>query len=255
MGEGPGNAAILGGPAVHLRPAFRRCAAFLIAFSLVVFGAAGSAQVTLAAGPLPQCRYDDVLTRYTSYRDWELTLLDTIYRVTKGYKPGGLVSTSNAGLNGGGKVRRLVIADLRAMARAARNAGAPLRVVSAYRSYRTQKSLFQREVEDYGEDRARLSVARPGHSEHQLGTTIDFGSANTNKKGWHYSDWAQTPAGSWIKQNGWKYGFVMSYPKKKRSVTCYRYEPWHWRYVGPQMAADVRASGLTLREYLWRNFH
>lgn len=237
------------------RSAPRRFVAFLLAASLLVFGAAGTARPAFAAGPLPECRYDDILTRYTAYRDWEMTLLDTIYRVPKWYKPGNLVSTANAGLNDGGKVRRFVISDLRAMAQAARNAGAPLRVVSAFRNWRTQKRLYRREVELYGEDRARLTVARPGHSEHQLGTTIDFGSGGTKLKGWHYSDWADTATGSWIKKNGWKYGFVMSYPRRKRSVTCYRYEPWHWRYVGREMAADIRSSGLTLREYLWSNFH
>lgn len=207
------------------------------------------------AAELPACEYDDVLTRYTAYSDWNKTLVDTMYRLPRSYVPPRLVSTSNASIGGGGSVRRLIIADLAALARAARNANAGVRVVSAYRSYWTQKAIYQREVDRYGVDGARAGVARPGHSEHQLGTTLDFGSANSSKDPWKYSDWANTRSGAWMKADAWKFGFVMSYPPKRRSVTCYRYEPWHYRYVGREMAASVRNSGLTLREYLWRNFH
>ena len=59
-------------------------------------------------------------------------------------------------------------------------------------------------------------------------------------------------AGAWLRVNAWKYGFVMSYPKGKTAVTCYQYEPWHYRYVGRTRARLIRSSGLTLREFLWR---
>lgn len=239
------------------RLAFRRPLAIAICLSLLLFGAGAGTlpQTAAAAEPLPECRYDDILTRYTSKKKWRMTLVDPIYRVPRSYVPPRLVSTSRAGLNGGERVRKVVLRDLSRLATAARLAGAPLRVVSGYRSYGVQAYLFRREVRNKGRQRALVSVARPGHSEHQLGTAIDFGSANTRKKAWNYSDWAQTPAGAWLKKNGWRFGFVMPYPKRHRSVTCYMYEPWHWRFVGREMAAKVRASGQTLREYLWRNFH
>jgi zinc D-Ala-D-Ala carboxypeptidase len=183
-----------------------------------------------------------------------MTLLDPIYRVTRGYVPGNLVSVSNANIGGSGKIRKNVIADLRAMAAAARQAGAPIKVKSAYRSYSQQASLYRQEVQRYGLKRGRESVARPGHSEHQMGTTIDFTSGGGGDP-WAWSDWADTKAGSWMKKNAWKYGWIMSYPDGKKAKVCYRYEPWHYRYVGREQAADIRASGLTLREYLWKNFH
>ena len=239
------------------RHAIRRSVVLSITLSLLVFGSATGVNppVAVAADPLPECRYDDIRTRYTAKRKWRITLLDTIYKLPRSYVPPRLVSTKRAGLKGGGKVRKLMLNDLTALTRAARRADAPLRVVSAYRSYDLQAYLFRREVRNKGMEEALVSVARPGHSEHQLGTTIDFGSGGTSLKGWHYSDWARTPSGSWLKKNGWKYGFVMTYPKGRKSVTCYKYEPWHWRYVGRDMAAKVRASGLTLREYQWVNFH
>lgn len=230
--------------------------AFVCAFSAVM-GAGVAAGPVVFGGtlPPPECRYDDVLTKYHALPEWRMSLMDTIFMVSKDYVPPKLVSVSNAGIGGSGRIRKAVIADLRALAAAAREAGNPLRVVSSYRSWKEQQVLFRREVERFGEIRGRESVARPGHSEHQLGTTIDFGSGGESLKAWAYDDWATTPAGSWIKKNGWKYGFLLSYPKHKKATTCYRYEPWHYRYVGREMAADVKAGGLTLREYLWKNFH
>ena len=203
--------------------------------------------------PPPACRYDDVLTEHRALSEWRMSLLDPIYKVTRRYYPSNLTSVSNANIGGSGKIRRTAIADLRAMAAAARKAGAPIKVKSAFRSYSQQAALYRQEIERYGLKRGRESVARPGHSEHQLGTTIDFTSGG--REPWDYSDWADTKAGSWMKKNAWKYGWIMSYPDGKKAKVCYRYEPWHYRYVGREQAADVHASGLTLREYLWKTFH
>ncbi|MEX2547071.1 MAG: M15 family metallopeptidase [Chloroflexota bacterium] len=228
--------------------------AVAFALSAVIGSGLTSGQVAIAGSlPAPACSYDDVLTKHRELGDWRITLLDPKYMVSRNYVPPKLVSTSTAGLTGGGQVRRFVIPDLTAMATAARKAGATLRVMSAYRSWSEQRTLYRREVQRFGERIGRQSVARPGHSEHQLGTTIDFTSGS--KKAWGYNDWAKTPAGAWIKANGWKYGFVLSYPDGKKAQTCYRYEPWHWRYIGREMAAKVKASGLTLREYLWKFHH
>ena len=117
------------------------------------------------------------------------------------------------------------------MASAARAAGARLAVQSAYRSYYNQRSTFAYWSRVSGYSAALRSSARAGHSEHQLGTTIDFRSYGGSAP-WYYADWGNSKAGHWLKLNAWKYGFVMSYPKGKSSVTCYAYEPWHYRYVG-----------------------
>jgi len=225
-------------------------------FSLVLVAAAASAlaPTPIAAadpGPLPTCSYQDVLTARTKYSDFDKTLLDTIYMIPADYVPPDLVSTSNSGITGGGKVRNIAISDLRAMQRRARNAGKPIAVSSAYRSYTAQANLLQQDIDRLGYDAALLHTARPGHSEHQLGTTIDFKSkrlGDTSPDG----DWANTLAGRWMKNNAWKYGWVMSYPKGKTGVTCYQYEPWHYRYFGRTVAAVIQGSGLTVREWLWQ---
>jgi D-alanyl-D-alanine carboxypeptidase len=205
-----------------------------------------------AMGPLPACRYDDLLTTPRLYTDWPITLVDTILRVTRSYAPPDLVSVSQAGIAGNGKVRALVIEDLKALGEAAAGAGNAIAVQSAYRSYEKQEQVFDDWVAVFGYRRALEISARPGHSEHQLGLAIDFRSDPGGSP--FEGDWGTTPAGKWMKAHGWEYGFVLSYPKGKMAVTCYDFEPWHYRYVGRDVAAMIHASGQTPREYLWANF-
>jgi zinc D-Ala-D-Ala carboxypeptidase len=210
-------------------------------------------EVTKALGRAPApptCTYADLPTTRTAYTDHAITLLDTVYRLPSTYAPSDLVSTTNAGLNAGYSVRSLVIADLRAMADAARAAGGPLRIVSAYRSYAQQASTFDYWVSVGGYEQALRTSARAGHSEHQLGTTVDVTSLN-GAMPWEYADWAQTIAGAWIAAHAWEYGFLVSYPRSSFEATCYDYEPWHLRYVGREIANAVRDAGMTLREAVW----
>jgi D-alanyl-D-alanine carboxypeptidase len=233
-------------PAHDRRP--RLVALLLVA--MLVTGLAATVSVS-AAPTLPACKVADTLSKHRWYNDWPRSLLDMTYRLSSEYKPTDLRSTSYASLNSGSLVRAHVIADLKAMAGAARKAGARLAVQSAYRSFSTQKATFDYWVRVHGYAVAVRESARAGHSEHQLGTTLDFRSYGGGAP-WDYPDWATTKAGTWLKANAWKYGFIMSYPKGKTSLTCYTYEPWHYRYVGRARAATIRASGLTLREFLWR---
>jgi D-alanyl-D-alanine carboxypeptidase len=159
---------------------------------------------------------------------------------------------SEAGIGGSGKIRAVAIDDLAAMAAAAKDAGNPIAVQSAYRSYATQVSTFQYWVNLSGYQAALQYSARPGHSEHQLGLAIDFKSAGGSAP-WS-GDWGQSPAGSWLRKHAWEFGWVQSYPKGQKSKTCYSYESWHFRYVGRDLAAAIHASGLTSREYLWSHF-
>jgi D-alanyl-D-alanine carboxypeptidase len=201
------------------------------------------------AGP-PACRYDDLLTFHTGLGSWRITLLDTIYMLPSSYAPGDLVDSSAAGLNRGYPVRAIAVDDLAALVRDARAAGASLAVVSGYRSHAQQASTFQYWVDVAGYEAALRTSARAGHSEHQLGTTLDFTTAG-GASPWEYADWATTREGAWMAANAWRYGFVMSYPRGSYAQTCYDYEPWHYRYVGRELAAQIRASGLTPRQVLW----
>lgn len=209
-----------------------------------------SADFEPAKKRLPACQIKDVRTRFGAVRHWKKTLLDTNLKVGRRYKPSDLVSVGRANIKGTGLVRKIMIDDLRAMARAARKAGKPLAVRSAYRSYQYQKSLFDSYVRRYGFAKAVTFSARPGHSEHQMGTTIDFTTAPSVPLTTRFGD---SPSGKWIARNGWKYGFIMSYPKGKKSASCYSYEPWHWRYFGRDRARRIHESGQVPRRYLYEN--
>ena len=144
--------------------------------------------------------------------------------------------------------------DLRKMAAAARDAGAAIAVQSAYRSYQGQVTTFAGWVAQSNEEQARKVSARPGHSEHQLGTALDLRSADDTTPPWSLDDFATTPAGAWLHDHAWEYGFVMSYPRGEADETCYAYEPWHYRYVGREVAAAIHDSGETPRRYLWETY-
>ncbi len=215
----------------------------------VLYTAAGLTPPAPPIPPLPACLYKDLTTSRAAYSEYATTLLDTIYGLPSGYSPSGLVSTR---LSGGGLVRPIVSVDLKAMVAAASAAGARLANVSAYRSYSTQVSTFAHWVRVGGMAAALRTSARAGHSEHQLGTVIDFSTYGGGSP--FIGDWATTKAGAWMLRNGWTYGWVMSYPKGKTSVSCYAYEPWHYRWVGRTEAKAIHDSGLTTREWIWATY-
>lgn len=111
------------------------------------------------------------------------------------------------------------------MAHAARDQGITLVVSSTYRSYAYQKRVYERNVAQMGKEAADRESARPGASQHQLGTVIDFGSIT--------DEYAKTSAGKWLTANAGKYGWSLSFPDGYEFITGYRWECWHYRYVGP----------------------
>lgn len=204
-----------------------------------------------AAHAVPECQYLDEPAVLTDYADWPYALVDTNLKLPADYEPLDLVPLTEAGFADGRLIRQVVIDDLAAMRQAAADAGNPIEVQSAYRSYSYQEQTFAYWVAQEGREAALSSSARPGHSEHQLGTSLDFRSAS-GAAPWDLPDWGETPAGAWMIENSWKFGFVLSYPEGKREETCYIYEPWHYRYVGREVAGLIQESGLTPREWLWQ---
>ena len=129
-------------------------------------------------------------------------------------------------------------------------------VVSGYRTYAHQKRNFERKVKIYldagysqgeAERLAGMVNARPGTSEHQLGLAVDF----VDTRYWTLDETqAEQPAQKWLMENCWEYGFILRYPTEKSDITGIIYEPWHYRYVGKEVAREIHESGLTLEEYL-----
>jgi D-alanyl-D-alanine carboxypeptidase len=209
------------------------------------------ATTTSTIPPLPACVEADVLVPDDPAAAWATVLVDTGRALGEGYHPNDLRNISEAGFpfTDGLAVRQLVVADLAALREAAAANGTPLSILAAYRSYAQQADLYARRVEELGDSEAGSRVARPGHSEHQLGTTIDVTSEGETDVD---QSWGATPAGQWIATHAHEYGFLLSYPLDGEDRTCYDYEPWHLRYVGRELASNVIDSGLTLREYLWQ---
>ena len=114
--------------------------------------------------------------------------------------------------------------------------GSQLTVVSPYRSYNTQVSTYNGWVTRLGKAQADRQSARPGYSEHQTGLAVDINTAVSQAFG-------TTPAGIWLAQNSWKYGFVVRYQQGQEATTGYEYEPWHFRYMGVPLATELQKEG------------
>ena len=166
-----------------------------------------------------------------------LWLIDKQHALPSEYEPTDLVRLSGYALSANRdnhRLRRLVMPDLLAMAEAARASGLELLVSSTYRSYEQQRATYEYWVDRDGQQAADRYSARPGHSQHQLGTTIDFGSIRL--------EYGDTDNGRWVLANAWRFGFSLSYPDGFESLTGYTYEPWHFRYIG-------RVGALLEREF------
>jgi D-alanyl-D-alanine carboxypeptidase len=205
---------------------------------------------TTTLPPPPDCAEGDVVVAQDPDEAWSTIMIDTERSLPPDYGPGDLRNIADAGfpLTDGQAVRALVVEDLSALREAAADNGTPLGILASYRSYVQQADLYERRIDELGASEAGSRVARPGHSEHQLGTTIDVtdeGATDVDQS------WGASPAGQWVASNAHKFGFLLSYPSNAQPRTCYDFEPWHLRYVGREQAAAVIESGLTLREYLW----
>ena len=181
---------------------------------------------------------------------WELVLVNPWNRLPEGYQ------APLQGLGGGEQIDRRCYGALQDMLDGCRAAGMEPLICSAYRSQDTQERLFAGQVELWTSQGVSLEEARaeagkvvavPGTSEHQLGLAVDIVDI-TNQ----ILDESQenTPTQQWLMENSWKYGFILRYPNEKSGITGIIYEPWHYRYVGKEAAAEIYQQGLCLEEYL-----
>lgn len=126
--------------------------------------------------------------------------------------------------------------------------GIALTAQSSYRSYASQQRVYAGWVAQLGQAAADLTSARPGHSEHQTGLSIDFSAVPASCT--LDQCFAETPQGRWLAENAWRFGFHLRYPDGATPVTGYEFEPWHYRYVGVELAAELRETGIrTLEEF------
>ena len=124
--------------------------------------------------------------------------------------------------------------------------GLQMQSQSAYRSYNSQVGVYNGWVSSLGQEAADLTSARPGHSEHQTGLSIDISSVPAQCA--LDQCFADTAQGQWLALHSWEYGFVLRYPNGYTDITGYEFEPWHYRYVGLELSTEYHATGATTLE-------
>lgn len=179
-----------------------------------------------------------IITRKVTVKDnndltTNVTYINNILLVNKKY---ALPKSYNPGIN------YTAYEALKKLQQAAKLVGYDIPLISGFRSYSQQQTIYNNYVKMDGQVKADTYSARPGHSEHQTGLAFDVGEINDN--------YGSTPAGIWLAKNAHLYGFIIRYPKNKIHITGYKYEPWHIRYIGIEHATNIYNRNITLEEYL-----
>ena len=172
-----------------------------------------------------------------------LALVNKNYKLSNNYIPNDLEIINKKYSYKTKYLRKKARISFENMAKEIEKIGLKIVLVSAYRNYEYQDRLFKKYVKDKGLEYASMCSAQAGHSEHQLGLAIDIADKTLD-----YDSFAETKEFNWIKANAYKYGFILRYPKDKVNITKYKYEPWHYRYVG-NIAKYLYENNLTLEEY------
>lgn len=192
--------------------------------------------------------YSNCLKPSKDYKDMGLLNLGRdIGFPEKEYIPKDLVELGDLAVNKKICLTQETKKALQSMAEEASKDGLEIKATSAFRSYSYQENLYKNALL-YNKN-AEKSVAKPGYSEHQLGTTVDLSGSSVDYSSANTS-FDNTPEELWLRDNAYLYGFVMSYPYGKDEITGYKYEPWHYRYVGAENAKLIKDSGLTTTEFL-----
>ena len=181
-------------------------------------------------------------TKEANISDNNLIIVNKYYSLKENYEPNDLIELNNKYNKGNNnKLRKEAAEAFMKMADAAMLDNIIIQNASGYRSYNYQVSLYKSYEEKEGKENADLFSARPGHSEHQTGLCTDINIID--------SSFDETPEAKWLTNNSYKYGFILRYPKDKEQITGYRYESWHYRYVGEEAAKIIYQENITFDEY------
>ncbi len=183
---------------------------------------------------------------YTNVKSTDLSkgnliLVNKYNSLSSDYVPADLVYIEYPYSPDGGRMTRETYEAFKKLVDAADEDGLYLFSLSPYRNYSLQNSLYEGYASRDGYAKADTYSARPGSSEHQTGLAVDINSVDDS--------FANTEEAKWLVANAYKYGFILRYPKGKEYITGYQYEPWHYRYVGIDVAKDIYEKGITFEEY------
>lgn len=182
--------------------------------------------------------------------DWNLLLVNPWNKLPEGF------SIKRTSFKNGHSVDERVFSDLEKMLDDAYDKGLSPIICSSFRTMEKQESLFKKKVDKYilqgyskedAEVEAAKWVAVPGTSEHQTGLAVDIVALDYQILDKNQEN---TEEQKWLMENSYKYGFILRYPLDKSEITGIEYEPWHYRYVGKEVAKEIYEKGLSLEEYL-----
>ena len=212
----------------------------------------GEMDQTILAGDQTDSATEDKASTF-SRDDWQLVLVNKNHPIAEDY-------TFTLGtIKGTMQCDERIIPDLFAMIEAAYNDGVNLVICSPYRNDSRQQMLFERKVNKYTAQGmsymesyklAAQAVTIPGSSEHQIGLALDIITDNYSALNAGFGD---TPAGVWLADHSYEFGFVIRYPEGKEDITGIEYEPWHLRYVGKNAAKVLYDESITLEEF-WEKY-
>lgn len=172
-----------------------------------------------------------------------ILIVNKSYPLPKGYVPKNTYNDATGKRYCSDCIDKDAYSEYKQMKADATALGLNIWIQSGYRSYELQETLYNNYVNRDGKLAADTYSARPGYSEHQTGLAFDLNSIS--------DDFQYTNEGKWVSENAWKYGFILRYPKSKESITGYKYESWHLRYVGKDLASKLYNNGdwITLEEH------
>ena len=185
--------------------------------------------------------YKDIKYVYPTNYDF---VVNKNNKLSKNYIPSDLEQISLEYSCDNKYLRKIAKENFEHMAKDAKENGFNIVAVSTYRSYDYQDKLYNNYVDEKGHYYADMCSARAGHSEHQTGLAVDIADLSLD-----YDNFEYTKEFIWVKENAHKYGFIMRYPKAKFHITGFKYEPWHYRYVGIEIATYIYENDITLEEY------
>lgn len=194
-----------------------------------------------SSSPTPPASFDKTKYSLSSPDSFWVVVNKTRPLQPKDYAPADLTSVGN-----GQQMHRVAAAALQQLLAGAKQAGLTVTAASAYRSYSYQVQVYNNEVQTYGQAVADTESARPGTSEHQTGWAVDVAGGGCNVE----DCFGTTAEGKWVAAHAADYGFILRYPQGKQAITGYRYEAWHIRYVGTDLAQEMKRQNiLTLEEF------
>jgi len=185
----------------------------------------------------------------TSAKDSLWWVVNKKHPLPDGYAPADL-TTPNIPVRTGGdesQVSKKIVPNLEALVSAAKKDGLNLMLVSGYRSYNLQVMVYDQNIRQLGQTEADKVSAKPGTSEHQTGLSLDIGAGSRTCE--LEECFGTTSEGKWVAANAHTYGFIIRYPKGKQTTTGYNYEPWHLRFVGKELATELKRTNQTMEEF------